>query len=193
MENNNVVYDERFISKNKGVLDLANLDYNELIKKTSDQKYIDLDYLLDYLELSCEESDILEAGYLDRDKHKIVVKKTDCPERKRFTIAHEIGHYVLHSDENNYRNGSYEECDMAKETAANYYAADLLMPRSLVIDAIKFGINKLKLSKENALYDYQEESVIEYAANYINVSKQSFDYRLMNIGVSVYDILHGYE
>lgn len=70
---------------------------------------------------------------------KIYVNANDSEPRKRFTIAHEIAHYLLH------RNGEvehvdyrrpreyYSEDDLKKEFQANMLAASLLMPESLVV------------------------------------------------------------
>ncbi len=61
-------------------------------------------------------------------KASIFVRSGDSDKRKRFTVAHELGHLVLHAEPGttHYRDttfvGSY------KETQANRYAADLLMP-----------------------------------------------------------------
>jgi len=73
--------------------------------------------------------------------------------RKRFTLAHEIGHFMLHSDlfERNLLS-SFGETDNTLanripvsgdelgwlEHHANHFAACLLMPRERVIDQLKF-------------------------------------------------------
>ena len=71
---------------------------------------------------------------------KIYVNHNDSPFRQRFTIAHEIGHAVLHS-ENYKKNGILEQIDMFRtgkeagnelELEANEFAATLLMPENLV-------------------------------------------------------------
>ncbi|MCD7110572.1 ImmA/IrrE family metallo-endopeptidase [Rhizobium sp. DKSPLA3] len=66
----------------------------------------------------------------------IFVNKTHSEERKRFTIAHEIAHYVLHEsqigdgifDDAMYRSGLSSKI----EAEANGLAADILMPWSQV-------------------------------------------------------------
>lgn len=35
------------------------------------------------------------AGYLDAEKKRICINTNACPERKRFTIAHELRHFCL--------------------------------------------------------------------------------------------------
>lgn len=70
------------------------------------------------------------------DGYMIKVNRHDSSGRQRFTLAHEIGHYVLHrdhigagiSDDALYRSNLSD----AREAEANRFAADLLMPRNLL-------------------------------------------------------------
>lgn len=76
-----------------------------------------------------------ESGSLKKDKKTgfwvITINSLHHPNRQRFTIAHELGHYIKHSiqqDEFNdtvfFRNGETN----IFETEANCFAAELLMP-----------------------------------------------------------------
>jgi hypothetical protein len=75
-------------------------------------------------------SDDTEAGF------RIKVNKYEIPERQRFTIAHEIAHYLLHRDSIGagvvdsilYRSNLTSR----KETEANRLAAAIVMPAPLV-------------------------------------------------------------
>ena len=66
----------------------------------------------------------------------IRVNRHDSSRRQRFTVAHEIGHYLLHrdqigsgiSDDVLYRSSLSDH----REAEANRIAADILMPRHLV-------------------------------------------------------------
>ncbi len=72
------------------------------------------------------------------------MNEKDPPVRKKFTIAHELGHLYLHlSDEDGnyadndvtlYRNGLgvLQESACSKEREANQFAAALLMPREKI-------------------------------------------------------------
>jgi hypothetical protein len=70
------------------------------------------------------------AGY------EIQVNKYDSPERQRFTVAHELGHFLLHrsiigagvTDTVLFRS----ELSSNVETEANKIAADIIMPAALV-------------------------------------------------------------
>jgi len=57
--------------------------------------------------------------------------------RRRFTIAHEIGHYVLHESGPRYeRGGSVNEAARWREREADTFAAELLMPEHMVRHAV---------------------------------------------------------
>lgn len=68
--------------------------------------------------------------------------------RQRFTAAHELGHFVLHKDsigathEDNYMLRA-EGMTNWQETEANRFAADLIMPRDLISEAIESGTTKV--------------------------------------------------
>lgn len=73
----------------------------------------------------------LRSGFLDADKKQIHINEIEPIERQRFTIAHELGHFCLghgSSNRNTALPGWYGEYDPVKETQANQFAADLLMP-----------------------------------------------------------------
>lgn len=75
----------------------------------------------------------------------IAVNAAENPYRKRFTIAHEIAHFILHRDylekgdlvdDAMYRSG----LSSAEETQANSLAAQILMPFSLIQALVDSGI-----------------------------------------------------
>ena len=69
----------------------------------------------------------------------IVVNKNEAPTRRRFTIAHELAHYILHR---NPAQPLYAHRDAGQnggiETEANCFASAVLMPEKMVRDAISF-------------------------------------------------------
>ncbi len=90
------------------------------------------------------------SGKLYRDKESqsgwsISVNSDELDVRKRFTAAHEIGHFVLHKD----LIGSGIEDDVFyrsglphwQETEANNFAADILMPWELINKFTDQGVN----------------------------------------------------
>ena len=59
-------------------------------------------------------------------------------DRRRFTIAHEIGHFVLHPGRcRAERDGLANAAMLAEEREADAFAAELLMPEHLVWQAVR--------------------------------------------------------
>jgi len=75
-------------------------------------------------------------GSLVRKEKTIYVADDMPPTRTAFTIAHELGHYVLHNrkDDTYWRldHLNLDRQDEKEETEANWFAASLLMPRKEV-------------------------------------------------------------
>jgi Zn-dependent peptidase ImmA (M78 family) len=93
------------------------------------------------------------AGVLRRDKEHggrsgfiILVRDGDPKNRQRFTVAHEIGHFVLHrsSAESGIEDDEfYRALSGPMEREANEFAADILMPWELINQLQGSGIVKL--------------------------------------------------
>jgi len=86
-----------------------------------------------------------QIEHLGNQKYKISVNKKDHYYRKRFTMAHELGHFLYHShligdgvdDNRAYRSVSLGNFDNPhigprEETEANQFAASILMPTDAV-------------------------------------------------------------
>ncbi len=92
-------------------------------------------------------------GFIEKDNHGkfiIHVNKKNNESEETFTIAHEIGHFVLHQDVfnddhnlivdykktmNNQKNrDNYSEIEQNRERAADEFAVKLLLPDSNVFD-----------------------------------------------------------
>lgn len=102
----------------------------------------------------------------------IGVNDTHAPVRQRFTVGHELGHYVLgHHDRFHIDIGpdaSYGHppgYDWQSERAANDFSAELLMPADLV----------------RAAFD-ETQSTIKLARRF-KVSELALGYRLLNLGL----------
>lgn len=115
------------------------------------------------------------AGLIRRDEqggssgYAIYVNADQAETRRRFTIAHEIGHFVLHRDL--IGDGIVEDALLRAEglsnrveAQANRFAADLLMPWHLVNRAYDSGI-----------------VTIPALADAFNVSKDAMSIRLLGI------------
>lgn len=92
--------------------------------------------------------------------------------RKRFTIAHEIGHYVLHSNEKSYF--AHREAIKGKdenENEADFFAACLLMPKQY------FEKKYHELSSKNL----SKMDIIILLQKYFNVPWKSVERRIKEI------------
>ena len=70
------------------------------------------------------------------NKLYIGVNSSQSEHRKRFTLAHEIGHFLLHTDESfhfDQDNVLYRADSIlsSTETEANHFAAEILMPEEI--------------------------------------------------------------
>ncbi len=84
-------------------------------------------------------------------KPGIYINKKFPPQRKIFTLAHELGHYLLHPNQEKLRidsfNYSEDTLESKEETEANYFAASLLVPKQKVLALLSLpGITLQDLS-----------------------------------------------
>ena len=101
--------------------------------------------------------------------------------RHRFTLAHEIGHYRLHrgralildsSIRVNFRDAQSARATDREEMEANRFAAELLMPARLVMDAVSsLGLDRV-------------DDVRQRLAEQFKVSPEAIGYRLVNLGIT---------
>lgn len=112
----------------------------------------------------------------------IAVNSAQHENRQRFTIAHEIGHFVLHKrrarrhfDEDfriDFRNSVSSEATQRDEIAANRFAAALLMPEEFL---------RRDILKPNFDLDRVDGAIQSLAVRY-KVSRRAMELRLVNLG-----------
>lgn len=83
-------------------------------------------------------TDISGSIRLSGGSFKIEVNNTDAPVRQRFTVSHEIGHFLLHRDEIDAKGITdtilyRSNLSNAKEAEANRVAAAILLPWKQVL------------------------------------------------------------
>lgn len=107
----------------------------------------------------------------------IVVNLSDSARRRRFTIAHELAHYILHREKNQ---PIYAHRDAGQyggiETEANLFASNILMPEKLVKDA-------LSLFENDEWGEIPFFEKIRFIADKFAVSEQAAEVRLDQLGV----------
>lgn len=115
------------------------------------------------------------------EKFVIGVNGEQSESRKRFTVAHELGHILLHDlpDVHIDRNFTVmfrsSESSLAKnvlEIEANAFAAELLMPEAFLLKDLR-----------NVSLDIEDGRQVDELANKYNVSSQAMTYRLQNLSL----------
>ncbi|PIW98962.1 MAG: hypothetical protein COZ80_07875 [Ignavibacteria bacterium CG_4_8_14_3_um_filter_37_9] len=123
--------------------------------------------------------------------------------RTRFSIAHELGHYILHKDSivklriNSYASwkSTLEEIPnwiwRAAESQANEFAGKLLVPRKLLIQSLVDY--KEELGQIHELYNKNKNIVYEYLAiplsKKFEVSQDVIKIRLMNEKINPFEYI----
>lgn len=105
--------------------------------------------------------------------------------RRRFTIAHELGHYELHRsqgelfvDKTNQakqvymRNEDSATGEIKQEREANAFAAAILMPEDMVYTELR-----------KHQFDLNDEEALQKLADLFKVSLPAMTYRLSNLGL----------
>lgn len=93
------------------------------------------------------------SGLVNHKKKWVIINNSHCDGRKRFTAAHELGHIILHPDQDNIDYRINFSNSNTKETEANRFAAEILMPY------------------EDFLICYRKNDAdLSYVANYFGVS-----------------------
>lgn len=129
-----------------------------------------------------DDEDISGLAIRDGERRIIGVNKQHAPARKRFTIAHEIGHLLLHTGRPvimdrtfvSYRDRVSGLATDTDEMQANAFAAELLMPRAMVLDEVR------RLTYESGRSD---ADLTKALAKRFKVSEDAMRYRLTNLGV----------
>ena len=111
---------------------------------------------------------------------RIFVEQSDPPYRKRFSIAHELGHHFLHLLEDGeiidtrtdmFRQKETISGDLSefrrREIQANWFAASLLMPEEFVRS------------------EWGKNPSVPFMARVFNVSEEAMGYRLDSLDIGV--------
>lgn len=146
---------------------------------------VDVKKIADCLGISLEyvkfDDEQISGLLVNKDgKVRIGINQIQPTNRQRFTIAHEIGHFILHVNkpifvdevQQRFRDQASSEGFYSEEIEANSFAAELLMPESF----IRADMASLKT--------WDKESLQLLAAKY-EVSFEAFIYRLSNLNFEI--------
>lgn len=136
------------------------------------------------LRFSPLDSELSGMIYIKKGRPIIGVNALHHPNRRRFTIAHECGHLILHKAQITKEihidktfpmlmRDSMSATGVDKmEIEANMFAAELLMPASFLTDALG-----------NEPFDIDDESAVSALAKSFKVSSSAMRFRLGNLFV----------
>lgn len=165
----------------------------EIIEELTADAPVDVELLAKRLGLKLDKDAKLPEGIsgqlmrLKDQNYKISVNKKEHIYRRRFTIAHEIGHYILHKDIVDFHGGVddnvmyrstkdgnlyNDEIDEFHEKQANSFAANILMPKNLVRHIISEKSSSEKKISLEELY------------RHFKVSPSAMKWRLGNLKLS---------
>ena len=103
------------------------------------------------------------SGKSDYENNTIYINKSECPQRKRFTLGHELYHVLNNQNENRDDNPDNDP----QEIYANAFAAEFLMPKNVLEEKFK-----------------EFNQSVWMTADYFKVSWEAMGYRLVNCGLS---------
>lgn len=116
----------------------------------------------------------------------IVVNEENAEVRQRFTVAHELGHLLLHRYTTPHADAGYKVRfrdqassvgSVREEVEANQFAAELLMPEDLILShLVKIGFDFASPETENATM----RKLIRIAKKF-EVSMQALSFRIANL------------
>lgn len=172
-----------------------------------------VEYLKSEKSVQVETSNIVDnfnnnvLGYYDLSNQKILINNSIIDTiQYPFVLAHEIGHYVLHSNlkinqtiYNNFKDIQFSFFEQSYgirneknwiEWQANCFASCLLMPKKSILLRLVAIQKELGISKQGSIYldnqncnkkDFRE--IIKYLSDFFGVGKISIEYRLNDLGL----------
>jgi Zn-dependent peptidase ImmA (M78 family) len=119
----------------------------------------------------------------DQGQAIIGVNSANASVRQTFTIAHELGHYVLHKGRTlildrhvrvNFRDAMSSTASDEEEMQANAFAAALLMPQV----SLRSRLDRLTQGKRRG-----DGEIVDRLASEYRVSRAAMEFRLINLGI----------
>ncbi|MGE4234548.1 MAG: ImmA/IrrE family metallo-endopeptidase [Bacteriovoracia bacterium] len=127
------------------------------------------------------ESHISGSIVFGPEKTVILINQNHSETRQRFSLAHELGHFLLHNKENpffvdsvqiEWRRENFQYNDFTQEVEANVFAASILMPEKRIY----------KYIRNNDLFWFNETDIKTLAKTF-NVSLTAMRIRLVSMGI----------
>ncbi|MCA9352340.1 ImmA/IrrE family metallo-endopeptidase [Patescibacteria group bacterium] len=131
-----------------------------------------ISYLKNESGLECAPLELSDAtsGFLveDEDVSGIAYNSGHHVHRQRFSVAHEIGHFMLSHNNQRKNDIDRDETNSAHEKEANAFATELLMPLEFLKKDLKMPIDidelakKYWVSKDAMSWRIQDPTVLKY-------------------------------
>lgn len=122
---------------------------------------------------------------VDGKEWAILVNQDHPPVRRRFTVAHELGHLLMHGYSTAHADSGYKvrfrdprssEGSVREEIEANQFAAEILMPEDVLLD---------RLAEEDleyvSLHEDENNSVLRRIAREFDVSQEALSIRISSL------------
>ncbi|WP_316753656.1 ImmA/IrrE family metallo-endopeptidase [Pedobacter gandavensis] len=175
---------------NQRLRQISDITYNMVLSSLPISRKVNVENIAKLNGVQVQPTDLGEdvSGILvvQEDNAVIAYNPSQLSQRTRFTIAHELGHYILHLDNSKdtvfidkdfivkYRsNKVYSEVELRQEQEANAFAASLLMPKEFIFEELD------QLNAENLT----ETQLIERLAEAFDVSIPAMTFRLTNLNI----------
>ena len=190
----------RKLLKHSNIIHLL-IEYIENLTSSEVEKYLIAHNLIKSGDKQADNSNVTLAGalYAINDSGIIFIPSNEHEPRKLFSLTHELGHYFIEvmipfkdSNELNQKrlynrdavggvkrntDGSLTE-DSFIEFKANQFAAELLMPRKMVLTLVP----RLQKGKRKKI---SRETLINRIAKKFGVSTKAAEYRILDLGIDV--------
>lgn len=157
----------------------------QLLERFGEQPPIDIEAIVKAHSIAIRRQDLEDSvsGMLviKDGRTTIGVNENHHPNRQRFTLAHELGHFLLHRSVSNifidastifFRDGASSDGSKTQEIDANAFAAELLMPEKQLREIIN-----------NQPLDAFDEGAVRRLAAQFGVSAQALTIRLTRLGL----------
>lgn len=137
------------------------------VEKIAEHLGIDVRY-------SAYDGDLSGMLYQDEKQKVIGINALHPNNRQRFTIAHEIGHYILHDKKEVHIDGQMKiyfrgpTGEQKEENEANIFAGELLMPYNFILQDVKDGID---LESEAQITELSKKYKVSFQAMSIRLSR----------------------
>lgn len=122
--------------------------------------------------------------FTDRGYPVIIINKAFSNDRKRFTIAHELGHILLHN-ENNYPISQHRD-EKWKEKEANEFASEFLMPKESIKNMLR-GISLGEVGRLKSYWLTSMASIIRRAKDLDCLTEDRYKYFLIEMSRNGYN------